>query len=137
MSDEAAFLAAIRAAPDDVTLRLVYADWLDERGDPRAAWVRREVRWRAELERLDSAIRPIADRPVDLSNLSNLPKGPHPMDEAGVREEAQALLVEILLALESATEDEQRSMRGLVHEYKSFFWAVTPPDGKTAAETLR
>lgn len=30
MSDEAAFLAAIAAAPDDNTARLVYADWLDE-----------------------------------------------------------------------------------------------------------
>src|SRR5437870_4931167 len=30
MSDQAALLAAICAHPDDDTLRLVYADWLDE-----------------------------------------------------------------------------------------------------------
>jgi uncharacterized protein (TIGR02996 family) len=30
MSDDAAFLAAIKAAPNDNTARLVYADWLDE-----------------------------------------------------------------------------------------------------------
>lgn len=30
MSDEAAFLEAIKAAPNDDTVRLVYADWLDE-----------------------------------------------------------------------------------------------------------
>jgi uncharacterized protein (TIGR02996 family) len=37
-TDEQAFLAAIAAAPDDDTPRLVFADWLDERADsPRAA----------------------------------------------------------------------------------------------------
>ena len=33
MADEAGFLAAIAAAPADDTLRLVYADWLDEQRD--------------------------------------------------------------------------------------------------------
>lgn len=33
MSDQAAFLDAIRRDPDDDTLRLVYADWLDENAD--------------------------------------------------------------------------------------------------------
>jgi len=42
MSDEAAFLAAIRAAPDDNTNRLVYADWLDEAGRAGAAFLRAE-----------------------------------------------------------------------------------------------
>ncbi len=31
--DETALLAAIRAAPDDDTVRLVYADWIDEHRD--------------------------------------------------------------------------------------------------------
>jgi uncharacterized protein (TIGR02996 family) len=34
MSDEAAFLNAILANPEDDAPRLVYADWLEERGDP-------------------------------------------------------------------------------------------------------
>src|SRR4051794_23581086 len=46
MSDESAFLAALRANPDDDAARLVFADWLDERGDPRAAWVRNAEIWR-------------------------------------------------------------------------------------------
>lgn len=37
------FLAAITAAPDDENLRLVYADWLEERGDPLAAAIRMEA----------------------------------------------------------------------------------------------
>ena len=44
MSDESAFLAAVSANPDDDTARLVYADWLQERDDPRAEYVRLEVR---------------------------------------------------------------------------------------------
>jgi uncharacterized protein (TIGR02996 family) len=40
MSDDAAFLRAITAAPDDAAPRLVYADWLDERGDPRGEFIR-------------------------------------------------------------------------------------------------
>ena len=35
-SDELAFLRALIASPDDNDLRRVYADWLEERGDPRA-----------------------------------------------------------------------------------------------------
>jgi uncharacterized protein (TIGR02996 family) len=42
--DEEAFLRAISAAPDDGTVRLVYADWLEEHGDPRAEFVRLQVR---------------------------------------------------------------------------------------------
>jgi uncharacterized protein (TIGR02996 family) len=40
MSDEAAFLDAIRSAPADDAPRLIYADWLDEQGDARAEYVR-------------------------------------------------------------------------------------------------
>src|SRR5262245_30277055 len=44
MSDRAALLAAICANPDENTLRLVYADWLEENGDAkRAAFIRARV----------------------------------------------------------------------------------------------
>jgi uncharacterized protein (TIGR02996 family) len=57
---EAALLAAVRAAPDDDGPKLVYADWLIERGDPRGELVALEHRDRtipgglelAALERL-------------------------------------------------------------------------------------
>jgi uncharacterized protein (TIGR02996 family) len=39
-ADEGAFLRAVRAAPNDSAPRLVYADWLEERGDPRAQAIR-------------------------------------------------------------------------------------------------
>lgn len=40
MTEDAAFVQAIQADPDNDTARLVYADWLDERDDPRAAYLR-------------------------------------------------------------------------------------------------
>ncbi len=46
MNDEAAFLEAIRATPHDPALRLIFADWLDERDDPRAELVRIEEEMR-------------------------------------------------------------------------------------------
>jgi len=47
MFDEDAFLRAIVAAPDDCAPRLVYADWLDERSDPRAEFLRLICAWSA------------------------------------------------------------------------------------------
>jgi uncharacterized protein (TIGR02996 family) len=40
MNDSDAFLQAILQNPDDDQLRLIYADWLEERGDPRAEFIR-------------------------------------------------------------------------------------------------
>jgi uncharacterized protein (TIGR02996 family) len=40
MSEEDALVRAILAAPDDAAPRLVYADWLEERGDPRGEYLR-------------------------------------------------------------------------------------------------
>jgi uncharacterized protein (TIGR02996 family) len=42
MTSEAAFLEAIAATPEDRTLRLVYADWLEDHDDPRAELIRVE-----------------------------------------------------------------------------------------------
>lgn len=44
MNDERTFLSAISTNPTDWTTRLVYADWLEERGDVRSEFVRLQVR---------------------------------------------------------------------------------------------
>jgi uncharacterized protein (TIGR02996 family) len=45
LMDDTALLAAIRAEPDDDTVRLAYADWLEENGQPeRADFIRCQVR---------------------------------------------------------------------------------------------
>ncbi len=38
--EESAFWHAIAESPDDESVRLIFADWLEDRGDPRAAWFR-------------------------------------------------------------------------------------------------
>lgn len=47
MNQEQAFLAALAENPSDDVTRLVFADWLAERDDPREAWMRdaRLARW--------------------------------------------------------------------------------------------
>jgi uncharacterized protein (TIGR02996 family) len=40
MTPEEAFIEAIRDAPDDDTPRLIYADWLEEHGDPHGEFIR-------------------------------------------------------------------------------------------------
>jgi uncharacterized protein (TIGR02996 family) len=40
MTDEASFLAAIAENPSDKNLPLIFADWLDDHGDPRGQWIR-------------------------------------------------------------------------------------------------
>jgi len=46
MSPEGALLQAALESRDDDTLRFVYADWLEERGDPRGEFLRVESRLR-------------------------------------------------------------------------------------------
>jgi uncharacterized protein (TIGR02996 family) len=43
MTDDEAFIRAIVDRPGDDLPRLVYADWLDERGDPRGEYLRAEM----------------------------------------------------------------------------------------------
>lgn len=58
MSEDEAFVARLRAKPDDETARLVYADFLDERDDPRGAYLRAEAAWVA-LQPQDEQYRPL------------------------------------------------------------------------------
>ena len=44
MTEDEPFLRTLLANPDDRVSRLVYADWLDERADPRAEFLRVEAR---------------------------------------------------------------------------------------------
>lgn len=48
MTDERAFLTAILEQPDNDARKLVYADWLEERGDPRGEYLRWMMKVRQE-----------------------------------------------------------------------------------------
>ena len=61
MNDDQAFLRAIADAPYDRAPRLVYADWLDERGDPRGEYLRLDDQLsqaRGRLEQLQTQLDP-------------------------------------------------------------------------------
>src|SRR5207249_956021 len=60
-----AFLLDILEHPDDDTPRLVYADWLMERGEPRGEFIRIQVE-RARLERDDPRWEPLWKRECEL-----------------------------------------------------------------------
>jgi uncharacterized protein (TIGR02996 family) len=65
VSDDEAFIRRIVAGPGDDTPRLVYADWLDERNDPRGAYLRAELAW-AALEPRPAAPRKLRSLAADL-----------------------------------------------------------------------
>jgi uncharacterized protein (TIGR02996 family) len=66
MNEDAAFIRALRERPDDETARLVYADWLDDRSDPRAEYLRAEAAWVA-LPPSDEQYRPLYRRVSQLA----------------------------------------------------------------------
>jgi uncharacterized protein (TIGR02996 family) len=53
MTDDEAFVRRIVDSPGDDAPRLVYADWLDDRGDPRGAYLRAEAAHPGDVGRLD------------------------------------------------------------------------------------
>src|SRR5262245_39994631 len=54
--DDTGFIQVLEADPADDTARLAYADWLEEHGDPRAAWVRDLAVWRWMGPRAESPV---------------------------------------------------------------------------------
>lgn len=65
MTDEDAFIRTILADPGNAAPRLVYADWLDERGDADSACRAEYLRVECELDRLrskDRKKRPLQER---------------------------------------------------------------------------
>ena len=52
MTHDEAFLQSIRETPDDDAPRLIYADWLEEHGDARAAARAEFIRLQCQRARL-------------------------------------------------------------------------------------
>lgn len=78
MNEDEAFIRAIVDSPGDDTARLVYADWLDERDDPRGAYLRAEHEWAAthdpsERDTLRRLVKGLS--PVWVARVSRPPAG--------------------------------------------------------------
>ena len=95
--------------------------------------------WDARAATLDARIRPIAKRTFDPSDPDLLAKlaAVHPLDAAGVRLEAEALLMELLDAYANGDDSTRAQIRELYHDYDSFAWAATPPVSPSTPQGFR
>jgi uncharacterized protein (TIGR02996 family) len=78
MTEDEAFIRAVVDNPGDDTPRLVYADWLDERDDPRGPYLRAEHEWAATHDPSDrETLRQMAKGldPVWVARVSRPPVG--------------------------------------------------------------
>lgn len=102
--------------------------------------------WTAAVERIDAALESIATRPVALSELASLGERYavlNPLDEAGVRDAAAALLTDILDAYPRLNCAARIELRALFNQHRSLGWAAgfllpagTPADMATLRRQL-
>jgi len=116
---EERFLAAIAANPGDREARLVYADWLEERGDPRGEYLRIEVQLNelpARLAALNGTIdRAWLDRVARVHDVVLFATGPDKIAVIkAVRELAGLGLKESKDLVESVTPDAPRRIASYV-----------------------
>ncbi len=90
---------------------------------------------------LEERLRPIANRPVDITQPGwggRLMESPHPLDQAGVRPEAESLLEELISCYRTGTDDVRNAIRRLFVQYRGFAWAANLSfDPKTEEEFRR
>jgi hypothetical protein len=89
--------------------------------------------------KLDRALRQIAERPVDISdpNWVKRLQGLRPLEEAGIKSEAETLLNSILLQYSISDESTRVAIRRLFDHYSSFRWASSLACTPTTAEGFR
>ncbi|MFJ5307842.1 hypothetical protein [Streptomyces sp. NPDC088350] len=83
-----------------------------------------------EVELVDALLKPLADRPVDMTDPDwtvRLGEGPHPLDEAGVREEAETALRRLLVLYERGDEQTRSAVREPLNRCGSFRRATHVP----------
>ncbi len=89
--------------------------------------------WNRRIGAIDARLSPIANRPV--RDLAEIP--PAPLEEAGVREETEALLGEILAAYRTCSPAGREAIRALWRTHLSFAWAASLPFEPMTAERFR
>jgi hypothetical protein len=89
---------------------------------------------------LEQRLRPIADRPVDITKPgwgARLVLSPHPLDEAGVRREAEVLLEGVIGFYRASENREREAIRTLFAQYRAFAWAASLSFSPIDEEKLR
>ncbi|MFI6252840.1 hypothetical protein, partial [Streptomyces sp. NPDC051016] len=83
---------------------------------------------------IDACVEPIATGQVDLTDpdwVRKVQESAHPLDEAGLRPEAEAALRDVLSRYEAGGEDVRAALRALLERCHSFSWATTLPFAAT------
>ncbi|WP_203859309.1 hypothetical protein [Plantactinospora mayteni] len=94
----------------------------------------------ARVSRLDRAIAPIANRPVDLSDpgwADRLLEEPPAAEQAGVADEAAVVLAALLTRYAEGDESTRTAIRGLFRNHRSFQWGVGMSFPADTAERFR
>lgn len=84
----------------------------------------------AELRLLDQRITPIAKRPVDINKpgwYERVASATHPLDEAGIRDEAEQLMLNFIATYQNSDAVSRGTIRDLFRKFNSFAWAATVP----------
>ena len=89
MTEDGAFIRAIVDNPGDDLPRLVYADWLDDRSDPRGPYLRAELEWAKPWR--------AGERPADSPELRALANGLDPLWVARVSRPPQGVCCDHIL----------------------------------------
>ena len=82
----------------------------------------------SRLAALDAALRPIANRPVDITQPGWAERRMAPLDEAGVRTASEALLADLLTLYVNGSDDEREQLRALYARHGAFAWAAIVND---------
>ncbi len=93
-----------------------------------------------ELCPLDQRIKPIAERATDINEpgwYENLASMTHPLDEAGIRDEAQQLMLSVIATYQNSDPVSRDKIRDLFRVFKSFAWAATVPLDVGTADGFR
>jgi len=98
-----------------------------------------EDEWAPLIRAIDERLRPIANRPVDISDPNWVTKARRssPLDEAGVRAAAQELLQKLVHAYATGDDEARASIRALFRRFSSFAWAATLPSPMTTTAGFR
>jgi len=83
--------------------------------------------WKEWIALLDAMIKPIANRPIDITDpnwVGKLKSIPDPLEEAGVKAETENLLSELIPYYPICDDETRRALRKLFAGNHSFSWAA-------------
>jgi 8-oxo-dGTP pyrophosphatase MutT (NUDIX family) len=94
----------------------------------------------ARVAELDAKLKPIADRPIDITEgdwMTKFRTLSDPLDEGDVRNDVEAVLTELTELYASGPDEERKRIRALVRSHRAFAWAAHFRNGPMTPESLR